>query len=229
MAKKVKPVAASDGVNVALLQSIAKATAENNVVYVNKSEGEPLLAKALIVVNLEMPDPNDASRVASRITDTGLEYLKNMTNAQATKPVEAASTGFAIITNAVLPASKRGNKGGGAPTIYPFEQMEIGQSFFVPKSEKHPDPVKTLGSTVSSANMRFAEETGQTKEVERTKRGSDHKAVVDAAGNKVKEKVTVPVYKFTRKFALRSVKKGDKCGEWIADADGALIARIPLE
>lgn len=227
MAKKTK-VVASDGVSIALLQNIATATAENRLVYLNQAEGEPLLKKALIEINTAVVDPNDATRVASRITQAGLDYLKNAT-ATSAKVENMEQPAFSIITNAVLPPSKRGSKGGGAPTIYPFDKMEIGQSFFVGKSEKHPDPVKTLGSTVSSANMRFAEETGETKQVERTKRGSDHKAVVDANGNKVKETVTVPVYKFTRKFALRSVKAGEKYGDWVAPADGALIARIPLE
>jgi hypothetical protein len=110
--------------------------------------------------------------------------------------------------------------------VYPFDSLEVGQSFFVPVSEKHPDPVKTLGSTVSSANMRYAEETGEHKTVNRAKRGEDRKALLDASGNKIMEQVSIPVYKHTRKFSIRGVEAGKSYGSWIAPATGALIARV---
>jgi hypothetical protein len=131
-----------------------------------------------------------------------------------------------VISGAVLPASKRGSGlGGGAPVKYPFDKLEVGGSFFVPISEKLPNPVKTLGSTVSSANMRYAKETGETKEVERAKRGVKNKLVLDANGNKIIEKKIVPVYSFERKFEIRGVEAGKVCGSWTAPATGALIQR----
>jgi hypothetical protein len=158
-----------------------------------------------------------------RINEAGSAYL-----ASAAAPVaQAASNGadnFAIITNAVLPPSKRGNTGGGAPVKYPFDKLEIGASFFVAVSEKLPDPVKTLGSTVSSANMRYAHETGETKEVTRAKRDG-RKAALDSNGQKIMETKQVPVYKFDRKFSIRGVEAGKTYGGWTAPANGALIAR----
>ena len=50
--------------------------------------------------------------------------------------------------------------------------------------------------------------------------------MVDDAGNKVKETVTVPVYKQDRKFSIRPVKAGETYGQWQAPADGALIGRV---
>ncbi len=162
-----------------------------------------------------------------RISEAGTAYL-----AAATAPAPAASNGgaenFTIITNAVLPPSKRGNTGGGAPVKYPFDKLEVGASFFVPVSEKLPDPVKTLGSTVSSANMRYASETGETKEVTRAKRDG-RKAALDSNGQKIMETKQVPVYKFARKFSIRGVEAGQAYGGWTAPAKGALIARIPVE
>ena len=95
----------------------------------------------------------------------------------------------------------------------------------IPVSDKHKDPVKTLGSTVSSANMRFAEPTGETKQVNRTKRGPGNKAVKDQNGENVRETKTVDVYKPTRKFNIRPVEAGVSYGQWVAPANGALIAR----
>lgn len=209
-----------------LLKQIVDATKADGFVYLSAIDGNQFLQHnpPLIVVNTSMADPSDPAKFAVKSTADAATFLDAPVSneAQATSPYE-------VITGAVLPASKRGNKGGGAPTVYPFDKLEIGQTFFVPVSEKHPDPVKTLGSTVSSANMRFAKPTGETVKKERTKRGQGNKAVLDAAGNKVKEMVDVPVYKYERKFSIRPVKAGVDYGTWKAPSDGALIARIAVD
>lgn len=223
MAPKKK--ASTPAVNTELLNTINTANASGGVYYVSQADGKPLADAGLIEVNTAMLDGE--GKAAARLTDAGRAALAGNPNAPAAAAAEVKSP-FAVITGAVLPESKRGNK-AGAPTQYPFDQLEIGQSFFVPKSEKHPDPVKTLGSTVSSANQRYAEETGQVKSVTRTKRGEKNKAVLDANGQKVKETVNVPVMKYNRKFSIRSVEAGKTYGSWTAPADGALIARVAVE
>lgn len=218
------------GINVALLTAIADATKIGSFVFVSAADGSPLLElpTPLIEVNTGMIDPNDASKAAARITQAGLDFLANPAPAAAPVAPEPA-TGFEIVSGAVLPPSKRGNTGGGAPVKYPFDNLQIGQGFFVPKSVKHPDPVKTLGSTVSSANMRYAVETGELKTVNRTKRGEKNKAVLDAAGNKIKESVQVQVYKYDRKFSIRAMSAGQVYGNYTAPADGAFIMRIEVK
>ena len=224
MAKKSKVVVADQSVNRDMLAQIASGI----IKYVNQAEALTCGLTAnppLIEVNMGAPNPEDVSRVAVRLSEAGAAYLSaGMSKAE---PVKTNGSQFAVISGAVLPPSKRGTglRGGGAPKIYPFDDLQVGQSFFVPVSEKHPDPVKTLGSTVSSANMRFAEETGETKVVERSKRGKGNKLELDANGNKIIEKKEVPVYKFTRKFEIRGVEKGKQYGSWVADQNGALIAR----
>ena len=193
--------------------------------YVNKEEA---IAAGLdnkppyVEVNIHQANPVDASRVAVRITEAGHSFLQGGAIANET-PKAVNGVGFEVFTGAVLPPSNRGFAlGGGAPIKYPFDQLEVGSSFFVPVSEKLPNPVKTLGSTVSSANMRYAQETGDFKQIKRSKRG---KLELDANGNKIMETKQVPVYKFTRKFEMRGVEKGKAYGSWVAPADGALIAR----
>lgn len=222
MAKKPK---ANSNVDSATLQAIANTPADR-VFYITKEVGMPLVTAGLVEVNTEMVDEN--GNAAARLTEAGRAALATLANAPAAASGAATPSPYAIIKGAVLPPSKRGGKGGGAPMQYPFETMEIGDSFFVPVSEKHADPVKTLGSTVSSMNQKYAEDTGATKTVTRTKRGEGNKAVLNADGSKAKEEVTVPVYKLTRKFTIRAVKAGVKYGEYTAPADGALIARVEL-
>ncbi|HNA21767.1 MAG TPA: hypothetical protein PLN40_10200 [Agitococcus sp.] len=215
MAKKSK-----NKVDTGLLAGIASGA----VTHISKDDGLPLLEHnpQLIEVNTNMLD--DAGNAAVRLTDAG----KKMINGNDTSPV-VSDAKYAVISNAVLPASKRGGGKGGAPVVYPFDSLEIGQSFFVPVSDKHKDPVKTLGSTVSSANMRYAIDTGETKTVTRTKRGEKNRAVLDENGEKVKETVEVPVYKYTRRFSIRPVEAGKTYGNWVAPANGALIARVELK
>lgn len=212
------------GVNMELLKAVALTIASGQVFYISKDEADPLLANApaLIQVNTDANAIKDG-KAPAQLTEAG----QAMVTASANTPAAATETNFTIITNAVPPASKRGSglRGGGAPKKYPFDQLEVGGSFFVPADAKHPDPVKTLGSAVSSANMRYAEKTGNTKTVTRTKRGEGNKAILNTDGSKARETKTVDEYKFTRKFQIRPVEAGVAYGTWIAPATGALITR----
>jgi flagellin-like hook-associated protein FlgL len=206
-----------------VLELVGKATAEGGFAYVTKEQGLPLMQHnpPLIDINTAMTDGNGGA--AARLTAAGFEMLKDATQSVADAP---SAGGYKIIQGAALPTSKRGNRGGGAPTVYPFDNLEIGDTFFVPVSDKHKDPVKTLGSTVSSANMRYAVETGETEVVERAKRGKRNKLVLDDAGNKIMEKVERKKYNFTRKFSIRAVEAGKVYGSWTAPMDGAMIGRV---
>lgn len=216
-----KPKKSASTINKQLLTKIVEATEGNNHVMITQEEGVPLLnhVPALIIVNTDIVEGDKA---AARATAEGIAMIKGEKPAAMT----AEASGFEILKGVELPASRRGQGlRGGRTNKYPFDKMGVGDSFFVPASEEMPNPLKTLGSTVSSANMRYAIETGETKEAVRTKRGADRKAMIGADGKKVKETVTLPVYKFERKFEIRGVKSGVKYGNWTATADGVLIAR----
>ena len=209
-------------VNMQLLSEIAL----GKVRYVAKTQDAEVLLlhnPPLIEINIHEHDPSDKSRVACRVTTAGAALLT--ANQNPVNEEKVAMSNFEIIQDAELPAIKRGGGGGGAPTKYPFDKLEVGNSFFVPATVKLPNPLKTLGSTISSANHRYATVSGE-KQVERSKRGTRNKLVLDVNGNKIMELKTVPVYEFTRKFTIRGVKSGVKYGNWVAPADGALIARI---
>lgn len=230
MAPRKKNVVAMSGVNVALLSQIASGvvTRITQTDFATIDHNPPL-----VIVNTQ--DIVDG-KAAVQITVEG----KNMVDSSENVTIGAGDVGtlsvgtlngtpnFAIITDAALPPRKRTGR-AGAPTQYPFAQLEIGQSFFVPKSTQHPNPIKTLASTISAQNAKYSEPTGETEQVERTKRGQGNKAVVDAAGNKVTETVTRQKTRPVRKFSMRTVTAGQNYGNWVAPADGVLIARVAIE
>lgn len=225
MASKKK--ATTPALNMGLLKQITDATANGGFIYVSAADAKPFLDNnpPLIDQNGTVVDPT--GNIGTKATDAGIAMI----NAPATAPVaavEEAAPNYQIFSGVVLPPSKRGGNKAGAPLKYPFDKLEIGQGFFEPVSAKMPDPVKTLSSTVSSVNKRYAKPTGETKSVSRTKRGPGNKAVLDAAGAKVKEQVTVPVTKQDRKFVVRAVKAGDKFGDAVMPADGAFVSRVAV-
>jgi len=221
--RKIEP-ADDTTVNLQLLSEIAL----GKVCYVAKTQDAEVLLlhnPPLIEINIHKPDPSDKSKVACRVTTAGAALLTANQNPVTENEVKHTMSNFEIIDDAELPPIKRGGGGGGAPTKYPFDKLDVGKSFFVSATAKLPNPLKTLGSTISSANHRYANVTGE-KVVERSKRGARNKLVLDANGNKIMETKTVPTYEFTRKFTIRGVKSGVKYGNWIAPADGALIKRV---
>ncbi len=202
--------------------------------YIGKTAGaEVLLMAELININLHEPDPVDNSKVAVRITPTGAALLtanQNGKNGTNQNPVnEVKKTMFEVFESVELPPVKRGGGGNGAPTKYPFDQLVVGGGFFVPVTDKMPNPLKTLGSVISNAQHRYATQTGE-KTVERSKRGKKNKLVLDENGHKIMEAKTVPIYEFTRKFTIRAVVSGEtrkvNGKSWIAPADGVLIGRV---
>ena len=159
MAKDKTVKVASDGIDKVLLKQIVDATMSNTLVYVSQVQGQPMLAHspALIEINSSIVDPNDGTKVACRATADAAAYL------MAGNPAPTASNGeaskYTIMTGVALPeAKRRGNtSGSGAPTKYPFDQLEVGGVFFSANSEhKKGDAVKALGSTVSSQNNKYS-------------------------------------------------------------------------
>lgn len=218
--------------NLELLRAIANATAANAVVYVSKEDGLPLLQNVppLIDVNGTQTDPSDPTKVAARITEAGVKYLADHAS-HAAKPATAQ---FSVQSGGlVLPKVKRGGGfGAGAPVKYPFDTMAVNDFFFVANAAvTKGDAFKTMGSAVGSANQRYqvdivgADGKPEMHEVTRVKRGVGNKALKDAAGQNVKETVTVNKKQSTRKFTVRAVQAGVEYGSFKAPADGAVIVR----
>ena len=186
---------AADSVAVIDLAAIVAAGASG--IYTSPEVHAPLVEQGLVEINPGMVD--ESGNIATRATQKGIESLGtgngNSENANTEATSETAVSGktekvktmFQIEDNVPVPAISGRGRGG---ETYPFEQLAVGQSFFVANSESKPNAAKSLASTVSSATARYAvpDAEGKTKT---NKKGE-----------------TVPVMVETRKFIVRSVEGG---------------------
>jgi hypothetical protein len=140
--------------NAALLATVVASMAVEATPYhmVTEAEAAPLVKEGLVETNGEI---RDGDKIAARATEKGIAL--NTENANASPaPTAPVVSAFALIEGAELPAAR----GGRNRSVYPFDAMTVGQSFFVPATEAKPNPAKSLASTVSSANKRAAKDGG---------------------------------------------------------------------
>jgi hypothetical protein len=135
------------------LAKVIEATNAGSFVYLVEGAYQSLVEAGLVEVNLEIV--NEEGEVATRaILANVAETIEevNIPVIEPTKTKENAKMSFEIESNIPVPVTKRGGKRESA---YPFAALEVNQSFFIPASEKHPEPAKSLASTVSGATKRF--------------------------------------------------------------------------
>lgn len=145
--------------NLALLGTIVAAMAVEATPYAMLTEADiaALLKEGLVEIN---PDIRDGDKVAVRATEKGIALNNEQPPANA--PTTVTSSAFSLIDGAVLPAGR----GGRNANVYPFDAMNVGQSFFVGATEAKPNPAKSLASTVSSASKRLTPKKFSVKSVE---------------------------------------------------------------
>ena len=172
-----------------LLSEIVEATnSATGFTYVSEAKAKPLVDRGLIELNTGMK--NDAGHFAARATTAGIEVIMgNNTEAAQSDDATENTTQFELDNDVAIPESTRRTR----TAIYPFDSMEPGQSFHVPATAERPNPAKSLASTVSSANKRYAVVIpGETR--------------VDRKGN------TVPATRQERRFRVVAVDSGDVRG-----------------
>lgn len=189
------------GVSLVGLAAIVAATQAMSFSWVTTDEAAQL--GNLVETNPAVTEgrPSD-KHVATRATAAGIEKdaadkaaaaANGGTQAAGTAEAEATKPSFKIEKAVPIPAvTGRGRVGG---SIYPFDALEVGDSFFVDK------PAKNLASTVSSANARYSELLTNPD-------GSPQ-----MRANRKNEQVQAT--RQTRTFIVRSVKEGDKSGSRI--------------
>lgn len=183
---------------------------EPGYIFTFPDEHAELLALGYVQVNPELKDANGT--IATAATQAGIDFINSQNGEpDASKEVKTMDA-FVIETSSEMPVT--GNRGGGRSTVYPFDQLPapvpgadgklVYANFFVPGTEDKPDPVKSLASTVSSANLRFSspDPSGKTRVVSR---GPNKGGVV-------------PALVYSRKF---KITEGEKDG-----VKGARIWRI---
>ena len=227
MAKK--PTAAP-ALNLAALAVIV--AAGENGTYAPEHEISLLADSGLVEVNPEVT--NAEGHVAVRATAAGI--AKNAENQPAAPAAPlAVKSKFSIgtVPDVILEAAvnkKRVARGAGEK--YPFDSLDMtnNRGFFVPATEKMPEPAKSLASTVSGAIARYAveakDETGfvimETVTVKDYQLGEDGKRVKDADGHWIvtgERKERRAKTEATRQFRLvpvdADIEKGTPAGVWI--------------
>ena len=179
-----------------------------------QEEGMDAVTAGYAVVDPAVTEGNTAKVT---LTDAGRAALASSGN---------TATSFEIEDNIPLPTNtpRRGRSGG-----YPFENLNVGQSFHVaPNTGETPEKVVArLQSSVSGARQRFAEETGETETVtvKTYQRNEAGEFVKDADGKRVIESTREeqrPVTRLTRDFKVAAVGEDDPKGP------GARVWRIAL-
>ena len=166
---------------------------------------EPNLAKHLETLGLIETNPdikNAEGKVAARLVPTSTPSTP--TSQPAALPVQTKGTSkvaFQVETGIDikdLPKSSRDAK-------YPFSDLEVGASFFVPATDKS---YKSLASAVATAQRRFSDVSSTETRI--NKKGS-----------------IVPVTTFTRKFSIRPVTAGHTYPSGKTETeDGSRVFRI---
>jgi len=198
---------------IALLALIA--ASEGGKLMLTQDEGSEALAAGYITVDTSVVEGNTAQ---VSLTEAGTAAL---TAGEATASGAAAANGFEIDSDVPMPGatSRRGRSGG-----YPFDALQVGQSFHVAMSKDDDtlDALLTrLSSSVSGARTRYAEPTGETETVtvKTYKRGPDGKGYAkDEAGKRIVETETTedrPKTRVVRDFKAAKVGANDSKGEGV--------------
>ena len=181
MARKPNPSKTAPALDLA---AIIAATNSGTFVYTSAEAHASALDDGLVEVNPTMT--NEAGELATRATAKGIESMNAPQTSTTPATPAATKPSFAIEDGVPLSAVEGRGRGG---ETYPFDLLQVNQSFFVPNTAEKPNVAKSLASTVSSATRRYAEEIeGQTR--------------VDRKGK------TVPALKLNRKFVVRAVEGG---------------------
>jgi len=170
-----------------LLSALVTATQQNNFIYTQHHENAALVDAGFAEVNPDESARDENGARPTRATNEGINYImsQNENHAQEHEPVQeqeqaqehdqsapvaestvsgttapasvarAAGSKFVIRDDIPLPTTKRATRG----ELYPFEQLNVGQSFFVPVNPETGAP-KSLSSTVAGARRRSADANG---------------------------------------------------------------------
>jgi hypothetical protein len=170
---------------------------------------------------VELGNPVEGDQTQIRISVAGREYLKDLEpgvdtgsnsndngnqsgdNAEAKPKGVPTVSKFEIEANIPLPTKTRGTR----KSAFPFDALEIGQSFFVPNDNfKSGDAAKSLASTVNNANKQ-------------------HSEVIEGETKLNRKKREVPVTKQLRQFIVRADVKQTEAGP----VEGARVFRVALD
>ena len=207
------------------LREIVAATQEGSFAYTSEEVYEKLIEHGFIEINNEIKD--ETGDVAARATQAGIDYASEVLNtgglhlesasqvgligeradALAKETAEhIAKTKASVVIEKGVPLPGKGCAFVQRRQAFPFDELDIEDSFFIKSTESKPEPWKSYASTVSNATRSFAvpDPSGEM--------------VVSRKGQKVPKLVQ------TRKFVIRAVEETDaETGEVVV---GARVWRV---
>lgn len=205
------------------LSDVIQATKDGYVLYTLPAFHNPLIESGDVEINamMEKEDGSFATRATEKHVNIQPEAETSQTPNQtqesntmsidtSTAPVVAAKVKpvFQIESGTPPEKAKRvGSPGAGRTPIYPFDQLEINQYFFVADKADDKPAVKALQSTVASANNRYSEPV--PGEFKANRKGEQ-----------------VPVTRATRKFKAFDSEKTLEDGTVVK---GAKVFRVALD
>ena len=127
------------------------------------AEVRPLADHKPALVEINEGATDDNGNVAVRATAEGISH--SATIAASTPAAKSSFEVMDVPADIMQAAKERRRSSRGASEKYPFDSLEVGKGFFVAATEKMPEPAKSLASTVSSAQARYAEETDELETV----------------------------------------------------------------
>lgn len=120
--------------------------------YLTQTEAKDELAASNITVNR---DDMQGDRALCMLTEKGRALVTVSGN--KTDETEEDESAFEIEDDYEMPEETAIRRGGKRASKYPFDKLEIGQSFHIPKTDKMPDPVQAIASSITQARRRFSE------------------------------------------------------------------------
>ena len=116
--------------------------------HVRSIENEANVASSETESEIHMSDTTTSAPVTETVAPAPAK-----TPAKTPRAPRASVSEFEIETNVEFPGSARRS---GLSESYPFSSLPNGGSFFVEQTADRPDVVKSMGSTVTSANRRYS-------------------------------------------------------------------------
>ena len=211
------------------LREIVDATQEGSFAYTSESVHEKLIEHGFVEINPEIKD--ETGDIATRATQAGIDYASevlNMGGLPLESEGESASqvgligeradalaketaehivkTKASVVIEKGVPLPSKGRAFVQRRQAFPFDELEVEDSFFIKATESKPEPWKSYASTVSNSTRSFAVPD------------SSGEMVVNRKGQKVPKLVQ------TRKFVIRAVEETDaETGEVVI---GARVWRV---
>lgn len=154
---------------VTLAVLVAATLSETGFMYATEAQVKELVKHGYADVNPDMKDASGAFAV--RATEAGITAHNNAqvkADGAGSDDEGVAQTSFKIVNKELPAGTRRGRQPGACK--YPFDDLEVGQSFFVgDKVSGMDDAYKGMASSVTGANKRWSEEIKDAEPVKNRK------------------------------------------------------------